>query len=93
MKSVGIVVGKFDPLHIGGLEGMSDYFDWLNKNNQVKVILRAKESQLLKAIDMGGIPVHDSGKTEIAKDSLTVVAFRPQPKSNLENFTKRLQLL
>lgn len=89
----GLVTDYFDTNYIGSSEEMNDYYNWLNKNNQVKVVLRAKESQLLKAIDMGGIPVHDNGKTEIVKGSLTVVAFRPQPKSNLENFTKRLQLL
>lgn len=72
---------------------LENYYDWFNHNNQVKIILRAKEGQLLKAIEMGGIPVYDNGKTEISKGSLTVVGFRPQPKSNLEKFTKRLQLL
>lgn len=72
---------------------LENYYDWFNHNNQVKIILRAKESQLLEAIEMGGIPVYDNGKTEIPKGSLTVVGFRPQPKSNLGKFTKRLQLL
>lgn len=91
-KHNGYTSECFDP-YLGGTLEMEYYHEWFNHNNQVKIILRAKESQLLKAIEMGGIPVYDNGKTEIPKGSLTVVGFYPQPKSNLEKFTKRLQLL
>lgn len=70
-----------------------DYFDWLLSGSQTKIILKGKEKDLLKAIEIGGIPVKDNGLTEIPKGSLTAVGFLPQPKSQLQHFTKRLQLL
>lgn len=60
---------------------------------QTKIILRAKEKDLLKAIEMGAVEVRDKGLTEIAPNSLTAVGFIPQPKSNLVSFTKKFQLL
>ena len=69
-----------------------DYNEW-SEGNQKKIILRAKESKMLKAIEMGAVEVRDNGLTEIPPNSLTVVGFMPQPKANLQEFTKRLQLL
>ena len=69
-----------------------DYNEW-SRGNQKKIILRAKESKMLKAIEMGAVEVRDNGLTEIPPNSLTVVGFMPQPKANLQEFTKRLQLL
>lgn len=69
-----------------------DYNEW-SMGNQKKIILRAKESKMLKAIEMGAVEVRDNGLTEIPPNSLTVVGFMPQPKANLQEFTKRLQLL
>lgn len=73
------------------------YETWLD-SGQKKVILRAKESKLLRAIELGGIPVHDHGLTEIPENSLTVVGFTPvledsDNPSELKDFVKRLQLL
>lgn len=70
-----------------------NYVSWINHHYYTKIILKAKEKDLLKAIELGAIPVRDNGLTEIPKGSLTVVGFVPQPKSNLTKFTKRLQLL
>ena len=69
------------------------YEKWFLVGSQTKIVLKAKEKDLLNAIKLGGFEVRDNGLTEIPKGSLTVVGFIPQPKSNLEKFTKRLQLL
>ena len=69
------------------------YKQWFEAGPQTKIILRAKEKDLLKAIEMGAVEVRDKGLTEIAPNSLTAVGFIPQPKSNLVSFTKKFQLL
>lgn len=74
-------------------ELINNYYDWLYSGSQTKIILRAKEKDLLKAIDMGAIYIRDNGLTEIPSGSLTVVGFFPQPKDNLVDFTKKFQLL
>lgn len=74
-------------------ELINNYYDWLYSGSQTKIILRAKEKDLLKAIDMGEVYVRDNGLTEIPSGSLTAVGFFPQPKDNLVDFTKKFQLL
>lgn len=74
-------------------ELINNYYDWLYSGSQTKIILRAKEKDLLKAIDMGAVYVRDNGLTEILSGSLTAVGFFPQPKDNLVDFTKKFQLL
>lgn len=74
-------------------ELINNYYDWLYSGSQTKIILRAKEKDLLKAIDMGAIYIRDNGLTEIPSGSLTAVGFFPQPKDNLVDFTKKFQLL
>lgn len=71
----------------------NNYYDWLYSGSQTKIILRAKEKDLLKAIDMGAVYIRDNGLTEIPSGSLTAVGFFPQPKDNLVDFTKKFQLL
>lgn len=71
----------------------NNYYDWFYSGSQTKIILRAKEKDLLKAIDMGAVYIRDNGLTEIPSGSLTVVGFFPQPKDNLVDFTKKFQLL
>lgn len=72
---------------------INNYYDWLYSGSQTKIILRAKEKDLLKAIHMGAVYVRDNGLTEIPSGSLTAVGFFPQPKDNLVDFTKKFQLL
>lgn len=72
---------------------INNYYDWLYSGSQTKIILRAKEKDLLKAIDMGAMYIRDNGLTEIPSGSLTAVGFFPQPKDNLVDFTKKFQLL
>ena len=87
--------------YIAGLKELNEkdlsvlgwYEDWFLNGSQTKIILRAKEKDLLKAIEMGAFPIRDNGLTEIPAGSLTVVGFLPQPKSNLVSFTKKFQLL
>lgn len=74
-------------------ELINNYYDWLYSGSQTKIILRAKEKDLLKAIDMGAVYIRDNGLTEIPLGSLTAVGFFPQPKDNLVDFTKKFQLL
>lgn len=74
-------------------ELINNYYDWLYSGSQTKIILRAKEKDLLKAIDMGAIYIRDNGLTEIPSGSLTAVGFFPQPKDNIVDFTKKFQLL
>lgn len=74
-------------------ELINNYYDWLYSESQTKIILRAKEKDLLKAIDMGAMYIRDNGLTEIPSGSLTAVGFFPQPKDNLVDFTKKFQLL
>lgn len=74
-------------------ELINNYYDWLYSGSQTKIILRAKEKDLLKAIDMGAVYIRDNGLTEIPSGSLTVVGFFPQPKDNLVDFIKKFQLL
>lgn len=69
------------------------YDDWFYFGPQTKVILKAKEKDLLKAIEIGAVEVRDKGLTEIPANSLTAVGFTPQPKSNLVEFTRKFQLL
>ncbi|XAG97526.1 hypothetical protein YTXLTZUM_CDS0102 [Enterococcus phage VRE9_3] len=71
----------------------NNYYDWFYSGSQTKIILRAKEKDLLKAIDMGAVYIRDNGLTEIPSGSLTAVGFFPQPKDNLVDFTKKFQLL
>lgn len=108
-KDLGMSVGKIagqvahaqamiDELHYRDNDEPKEYKEqyqqWYHNESQKKIVLRAKEKTLLKAVSaLGGIPVRDNGLTEIEKGSLTVVIFRPQPRENLTEFTRRLQLL
>lgn len=75
------------------LDAIRWYEQWFSVGPQTKIILGAKEKDLLKAIEMGAVEVRDKGLTEIPPNSLTAVGFIPQPKSNLVSFTKKFQLL
>lgn len=75
------------------VDALEWYGQWFLVGPQTKIILGAKEKDLLKAIEMGAVEVRDKGLTEIPPNSLTAVGFIPQPKSNLVSFTKKFQLL
>lgn len=85
---------KLPPAPEEWVQRLEWYEEWfLLDRAQTKVILRAKEKDLRKAIEMGAFFIRDNGLTEIPAGSLTVVGFLPQPKSNLVSFTKKFQLL
>lgn len=65
--------------------------EWL-ENNQTKIILKAKEKDLLKLITQGFYYIHDLGKTEIPEGSLTVVGLPPMWKSDAKQYVKRFRL-
>lgn len=69
-----------------------NYNYWFS-HGQAKVILKANEGTLREALKIGALSIVDAGNTEVAPGSLTVVAFYPQQKSNLHEFTKNLKLL
>ena len=75
------------------LDAVRWYKQWFSVGPQTKIILGAKEKDLLKAIEMGAVEVRDKGLTEIPPNSLTAVGFISQPKANLVDFTKKFQLL
>lgn len=70
-----------------------DSFKEWHENNQPKIILRAKEKDLLKLINLGWYYIRDNGRTEIPENSLTVVGCAPNYKSELQRIVKRFQLL
>lgn len=78
---------------LGVVQKLQWYEDWFRSGAQTKIILRAKEKDLQNAIEMGASFIRDNGLTEIPAGSLTVVGFLPQPRSNLQEFTRRFQLL
>ena len=49
------------------------FCEWFNKDNQVKIILKASEKHLLKLEEEGYITIRDAGKTELEPDTLTCV--------------------
>lgn len=65
---------------------------WFN-TDQKKIILRGKQKDLEKLVELGFDYIKDNGLTEIPANSLTCVGFPPRPKSELQKFVKRLQLL
>lgn len=72
-------------------EDIQLFYKWLI-NNQTKIILKAKEKDLLKLIEQGFYYIRDLGKTEIPEGSLTVVGLPPMRKSEAKQYVKRLRL-
>jgi len=72
--------------------GTEDWEEWF-ENDQPKIVLRGKEKDLLKLIEMGAYSIRDNGRTEIPENSLTCVGFPPTSKSEMKRILGRLQLL
>lgn len=68
------------------------YWKWKKENNQKKIILRGKQKDLERLIDLGFYFIRDKGFTEIPADSLTCVGLPPMLKSEAQKYIKRLQL-
>lgn len=69
------------------------FYSWLDKYNQKKIILKGKQKDLERLIGQGFYYVRDLGLTEIEEGSLTVVGLPPMYKSEAQKYVKRLQLL
>jgi peptidyl-tRNA hydrolase len=74
-------------------EGGNDNFhNWFQKSDQKKIILKGKQKDLEKLIDQGFYYIRDNGLTEIPAGSLTVAGLPPMPKSEAQQYVKRLRL-
>jgi peptidyl-tRNA hydrolase len=60
--------------------------------HQKKIVLRGKEKELKKLIDLGAYPVYDNGHNFVPPGSLTAVVFSPMTKENAPKMLKRLQI-
>lgn len=70
-----------------------EYEIW-KKSGHAKIVLKATESQILELCDIEeSFFVRDQGRTQIPKDSLTVVGFPPVYKSKIYDQIKKLKLL
>lgn len=67
-------------------------FQLWRAGDRKKVVLKAKEKELIKLIEKGAFFVRDLGYTEIPRNSLTVVGFPPADKAEMQNLIKRLRL-
>lgn len=80
------------------------YMSWIN-NGEPTIVLKATEKQMNAAIKEYGynknrvylkpwcIPMRDAGRTQIASNSLTTLAFRPMMRRAVPTFIKALKLL
>ncbi|UII54346.1 peptidyl-tRNA hydrolase [Cytobacillus spongiae] len=66
--------------------------EWLEMG-QTKIVLKAKEANLIKLKEAGFIYILDAGKTEIPSGSLTVVALPPMEKEEAKKLVGHLSLL
>lgn len=69
----------------------SSFQGWV-ENYEKKILLRGKEKDLLKLVDLGCVFVRDEGFNEIPKGTLTCVCLPPMLKSDAKKYIKRLQL-
>ena len=65
---------------------------WYHQCEQKKIVLRAKESQLLTLIEQGAYEVRDNGHTEVPPNTLTCVGFKPATKDDMKHLIGRLQI-
>lgn len=69
------------------------YFNTWLLNGQPKIVLKQTEKNILQLVDkfykkdnkFFCIKIHDAGKTQIAPNSLTVLAFCPYPKKLIKD--------
>lgn len=82
------------------------YTQWLKKDGETKVVLRATQAELQKVLDQFEVDrvvkrennekdwcvaVHDAGRTQIPAGSLTCIAFKPTDRAPTE--IEKLKLL
>lgn len=79
------------------------YTSWLN-NHEPMIILKANQKEINKLIKdykvtsyditkLWCVPTHDAGRTQIAPNSLTTLAFRPMMRKYVPQMLKSLKLL
>ncbi|EDL64254.1 aminoacyl-tRNA hydrolase [Bacillus sp. SG-1] len=68
-----------------------DFIEWYQAG-MTKIVLRGKQKDLEKLAEQGFYSIRDSGRTEIASGSLTVVALPPMPKSQAKEKVGHLSL-
>lgn len=68
-----------------------DFILWY-QTGMTKIVLRGRQKDLEKLAEKGYYYVHDSGRTEIASGSLTVVALPPMPKPEAKEIVGNLSL-
>ncbi len=71
-----------------------DYINWKKYHGSAKVVLKATQSDLEELMNLPKTTyIRDAGKTQIAPNSLTCVAFYPCKKSDLIHITQKYKLL
>ncbi|WP_456271071.1 aminoacyl-tRNA hydrolase [Bacillus sp. AK031] len=69
-----------------------EYFIEWYQSGMTKIVLRGRQKDLEKLAEQGYYSIHDSGRTEIASGSLTVVALPPMPKAEAKEKVGHLSL-
>lgn len=69
-----------------------NFLSWL-AHSQTKIVLKAKEKELLKLVEVGFLGIRDQGRTQIPPNSLTVVGLPPMEKDKAKEFVGRFRLL
>nr|WP_262370951.1 aminoacyl-tRNA hydrolase [Rossellomorea vietnamensis] len=69
-----------------------DVFIQWYQTGMTKIVLRGRQKDLERLAEKGFYTVHDSGRTEIASGSLTVIAMPPMPKSEAKAIVGNLSL-
>jgi PTH2 family peptidyl-tRNA hydrolase len=76
------------------LQIKDDYINWKKHHGSAKIVLKATQSDLEELMNLpNSTYVRDAGKTQIAPNSLTCVAFYPCKKSELIHITQKYKLL
>lgn len=73
-----------------------DLFRRYKASGQAKIALKATEAQMLELINTYGNQVkyvHDAGRTQVAANSLTAMAFYPMLASEAPDIVKTLKLI
>jgi PTH2 family peptidyl-tRNA hydrolase len=76
------------------LQIKDDYINWKKHHGSAKIVLKATQSDLEELMNLSKTTyIRDAGKTQIAPNSLTCVAFYPCKKSELIHITQKYKLL
>ncbi len=71
-----------------------NYIDWKRNHGSAKIVLKATQGDLEELMNLPkSTYIRDAGRTQIAPNSLTCVAFYPSKKSELIHITQKYKLL